>query len=283
MTAIGKTTLNVQLLSGPIGAVVHDADLKSVSSRVNIAELRQLVTRHHVVFLPKQDLGESEFELFAAEFGKLSVHPLHALIGKPQTVSVISDTPSRPPAGFDWHSDLSWLATPPRFGFLQALEIPPSGGDTMWASLPAAFANMSPAMQHLCEGLSAVHAIDANFANSVIRNHGAEVAARLEAAHPAVAHPLVRAHPDTGEAALWISPLYVDYIQDLTPAESTTLLSYFEALVSDPNISVRWHWAEGDIAIWDESVTVHRALIDHHPSSRRMRRCTTDGTVPLAF
>lgn len=275
--------LDVRLLSGSIGAVVENANLKGASLAATAVQLRRLVTAHQVVFLPGQHLEERDFTALAQQFGSLSVHPLRTVIGRPQTVSVIEDSPSRPPAGFPWHTDLSWLATPPRFGFLHALEIPPQGGDTMWASLTAAYTNLSPAIQQLCSGLRAVHGIDPSFRNSVVRNHGEEVAARLDAANPPIAHPLVRTHPDTGEPALWLSPLYVSYIQDLTPSESIMLLTHLEAVANDPNIAVRWHWTEGDIAIWDESVTVHRALIDHHPASRRMRRCTTEGSQPIGF
>ena len=90
-------------------------------------------------------------------------------------------------------------------------------------------------------------------------------------------------HPDTGEPSLFLSPLYLERIAGLHAGESAILLSHLESVIEDPNLAVRWHWTEGDIAIWDESCTVHRALVDHYPAFRRMRRCTTNGDKPIQY
>jgi len=89
-----------------------------------------------------------------------------------------------------------------------------------------------------------------------------------------VQHPLVRAHPDTGTPCLYLNPMYLERIVELGPDESAGLLSLLHEVTTDPNRSLRWRWSEGDVAIWDEACTLHRALVDHHPSTRRMRRCT---------
>jgi taurine dioxygenase len=193
---------------------------------------------------------------------------------------VIEDTPAHPPAEFPWHTDLSWLEVPPRFGILQALEVPPSGGDTLWASLPAAYEALSPALQALCSTLTGWHAVDASLRRTVVDRHGVELARRFEEAHPPVRHPLVRAHPETDVPCLFVCPMYLERIPELRPDESDVLLSHLHDVAVDPNRSLRWHWSEGDVAIWDESCTLHRALGDHHPSVRRMRRCTTGGERP---
>lgn len=276
-----RSQTDVQRLSGTIGACVTGIDLEEVSPQTQ-SELSELIARHHVVFIRNQHLSDSRFASFASAFGELSVHPLRSVLRRPQTVSVIEDTAERPPAGFPWHTDLSWLASPPRLGFLQALDIPACGGDTMWASMTAAHNSLSPSMQLICAELRAVHRIDPSFRATVLNNHGAEIADRLEAQHPEVSHPLVRQHPDTGMPSLYLSPLYLDRIEGLHPDESSMLLHYLNSLIENPSNSVRWRWAEGDLAIWDESTTVHRALTDHYPLHRRMRRCTTVGTRPQA-
>lgn len=271
--------LSVHRLSGALGAVVGGVDLSRPDAST-IAALRRLLTDHHVVVIPGQQLDEAAFIGLATGLGELAIHPVRSLIGRPQALSIIEDTADRPPAGFPWHTDLSWLDAPPRFGFLQALTIPPHGGDTMWASTVAAHRALSPVMQELCGRLRAVHRIDASFRRSVIDNHGPDVAQALVDAHPPITHPLVRAHPDTGEPALWLSPLYVDRIVDMAPAESALILTYLNRLFDDPGVSIRWRWSEGDVVIWDETCTVHRALTDHFPHHRRMRRCTTTGPAP---
>lgn len=275
--------LGVQRLSGALGAVVDTSAIGDITAVDVVSDLRRLVTDHHVVFLRGRACSEDAFVALAQRFGALSIHPLHELTGRRHTVSVIEDTAERPPAGFPWHTDLSWLTRPPRFGFLQALEIPPAGGDTLWVSLAALYESMSPTFRRLCTTLSAVHRVDATLLATVTANHGAATAAALQAAHPPVTHPLVRAHPDTGAPCLFLSPMYVSEIAGVTAAESALLLDHLDALVTGPERAVRWRWQEGDIAIWDEAATVHRALTDHHPHRRRMRRCTIEGEVPARW
>lgn len=271
--------LRAQRLSTAIGAVVEASALDDVGpGQDGPALLRQLVIDHHVVFIRGFGRDEGLFRELAASFGTASVHPLQRFTGREQQpVAVIEDTPAHPPAEFPWHTDLSWTEVPPRFGILQALEIPPSGGDTLWASLPAAYEALSPALQALCSSLTGWHAVDASLRRTVVARHGAELARRFEEAHPPVRHPLVRAHPDTGAPCLFVCPMYLERIAELHPDESAVLLSHLQDVTVDPDRTLRWHWTEGDVAIWDESCTLHRALGDHHPSVRRMRRCTTDG------
>jgi taurine dioxygenase len=268
--------LGAQRLSSAIGAVVDAGDLDR-AGRDGPSLLRRLVVDHHVVFIRGFGREEERFRELATSFGTLTVHPLQRFTGREQPIAVIEDTPAHPPAEFPWHTDLTWLEVPPRFGILQALETPPSGGDTMWASLPAAYEALSPALQGLCSTLTGRHGVDASLRRTVVDRHGAELARRFEEAHPSVRHPLVRAHPDTGAPCLFVCPMYLDRIPELHPSESDVLLSHLHDVATDPNRSLRWHWSEGDVAIWDESCTLHRALGDHHPSVRRMRRCTTDG------
>ncbi len=272
-----RSALRVRDLSGPIGSVIDGISVDDAITGRTFDTIRGLLTDRHVVFLPAQSTDEGAFEALASQFGSLTVHPLQQLLGRLQRTSIIADTPSHPPAGFPWHTDISWLREPPRFGFLQALDIPARGGDTMWCSLTGAYRSLSPSFQTLLGGLDAVHQIDPSFRDSVVRHHGGEVAGNLATLHPGIRHPLVRSHPDTGEATLFVSPLYTTHVVDVHPAESRLVLGHVDRLLDDPNLSVRWHWSEGDIAIWDESCTVHRALIDHHPLDRRMRRCTVGG------
>lgn len=266
-------------LTAAIGALIQAEDLPAGPDQA--ARLRELVVEHHVVFVTGFGADEASFTELARGFGTLSVHPLHRFTGREaQPVAQIVDSPDRPPAGFPWHTDLSWLECPPRFGILQALEIPEVGGDTLWISLPAAYEALSPALQELCSAVTGVHGIDATLRRTVVDHHGTELADRFAAGHPPVRHPLVRAHPDTGAPGLYICPMYLEHIAELHPDESAMLLSHLETVATDPNRAVRWHWSEGDLVIWDEACTLHRALADHHPSIRRMRRCTIDGDRP---
>jgi taurine dioxygenase len=260
---------------------VADVDLRNLSDPDTVGRLRAAVTDHHVVFVRDQHLSEEELRTFAADFGPLGVSPLHRLLGTGRTTSVIEDTAERPPAGFDWHTDLSWTAAPPALGFLTAVTIPPFGGDTMWASLAAAFESLPPGTKAACTRLRARHRTDRSLLESIERHHGPEVARLLRDAHPPVDHPLVRRHPISGRRLLALSPLYTEQVVGLERDTSAHLLATLERTLEDPHHQVRWRWAEGDVAIWDEASTCHRALTDHFPEHRVMRRCVVDGGRPI--
>lgn len=266
-------------LAGPIGVQIDGTDL-AAAGRPGRAQLRALVTQHHVVFITGFGLDEDTFVELGQEFGPRSAHPLDELLGRSRTVSVIADTAEQPPAAFPLHTDLSWLGCPPRFGFLQALDIPPYGGDTIWVSLQAAFEALSPPFRSFLARLDGRHTIDATLRRTVEANHGPATAARFEAGHAPVDHPLVRAHPDTGQPLLYVCPMYLDRILGLTADESDLILGHLNRIVNDPNIAVRWRWSTGDVAIWDESSTIHQALADHAGQLRQMRRYTIEGGRP---
>ncbi|MBV9953402.1 MAG: TauD/TfdA family dioxygenase [Acidimicrobiia bacterium] len=273
--------LDVERLTGSIGAVVHGIDLSARLADADIEHLRDLVVEHQVVFVRGQRLDEAQHRALAERFGELSVHPVARLTDSARAVSVIDDTPDHPPAGFDWHTDLSWTVEPPDLGFLSAVLIPPCGGDTLWASGRALYERLDPSQQRLCRALRVVHAPDRTLLDTVRRHHGEELVDRLLAEHPPVEHPLVRLHATTGRPALWLSPLYATKVVGLDDTDSRRLLDVLHRQIDDPEVQARWRWAEGDVAIWDETSTCHRALTDHAPQRRTMRRCATVGDRPV--
>jgi taurine dioxygenase len=241
-----------------------------------------LVAEHQVVFARDQHLDEEQQRRLANQFGALSVHPVGQLTGTGRPISVIDDTAERPPAGFGWHTDLSWTVEPPHLGFLSAVVIPPCGGDTLWASGRAIYERLDPGQQRIYRCLRVVHGPDAALLNTVRRHHGDDIVRRLMAAHPPIEQPLVRLHAETGQAALWLSPLYASRVVGLDEAEGRRVLHRLHRQIDDPEVQVRWRWAAGDVAIWDETSTCHRALTDHAPQRRTMRRCTTKGARPIS-
>jgi taurine dioxygenase len=233
---------------------------------------------HQVVFLRDQDLSDEQQLDVAARFGPVSVYPLTALRGASRRVSYIEDTEQSPPDADGWHTDVTWISDPPAAAFLSARVIPSTGGDTIWASLYRAYELLSPAMQRVCEGLAVRHWYGPAFEAAIGRTMGEETSAKLAAAFPPVVHPLVRVHPVTGRKALFLAGSFMHEIVDMHPQESGLLLGYLKTLVDDPNVQCRWRWRPNDLAIWDERCTNHRALSDHYPRHRVMRRCTVDAT-----
>jgi len=279
-TSIGG--LEAERLTGSIGAVLHGVDLSVPLPRRDVDLLRGLVAEHQVVFARDQHLNEEQHRDLATQFGALSIHPVSQLTGSGGGISVIDDTAERPPAGFDWHTDLSWTVAPPDLGFLFAVAIPPHGGDTLWASGRAIYERLDPARRCLYRSFRVVHVPDDTLLDTVRRHHGEDIVRRLIAAHPPIEQPLVRLHPLTGRPALWLSPLYAVKVVGLDDADSRRVLRFLHRRISDPEVQVRWRWAAGDVAIWDETSTCHRALTDHAPQRRTMRRCTTTGSRPIA-
>jgi alpha-ketoglutarate-dependent taurine dioxygenase len=274
--------LEVERLTGSIGAVLHGLDLSVPLPDRYVDLLRRSVAEHQVVFARGQHLDEEQHRNLASQFGALSIHPVGQLTGSGRAISVIDDTADRPPAGFDWHTDLSWTIEPPDLGFLSAVAIPAYGGDTLWASGRAIYERLDPARQRLCRSLRVVHVPDDTLLNTVRRHHGEDIVRLLIADHPPIEQPLVRLHPETVRPAMWLSPLYAARIVGLDDTDSRRVLRLLHRQINDPEVQVRWRWATGDVAIWDETSTCHRALTDHAPQRRTMRRCTTEGGRPIS-
>jgi taurine dioxygenase len=266
--------------SRDLGAVVTDVKLADLSHTA-FAQVRDALHERGVLFFPAQHLTTEEHVAFAERFGTVSPYPMTQMLGGTDQVSFIEDTAEKPPSADDWHTDVTWIAQPPAYAVLAAIDIPEYGGDTMWSSLFAAFDALSPTMQALCDGLRVRHFPGPGFHEKVAENAGLEIADRLVAAFPPVEHPLIRRHPVTGRRALFVTTAFMDQVVGMHRDESDALLDFLRAHAANPNFCVRWRWTPGDVAMWDEASTNHRALADHFPQYRRMRRCTVDGPVPV--
>jgi taurine dioxygenase len=258
-------------ITATIGVEVAGIDLGNPLTDAQVRLLRDAVATHHVVAVRDQLLSAKQLETLAGSFGELMRSPLQRLTNMP-AVSTIEDTRYRPPAGFAWHTDTSWAAELPSLGFLNAVTIPPFGGDTLWASTAAVYDLLSPQEQMRCDTLSAIHAPDASLLESVARHHGPAAAQRLRAEQRPREQPLVRTHRQTGRRSLFLSPLYVERIVGPAGANGK-LLARLHRMLDDPYVQMRWRWRAGDVLIWDETSTCHRALTDHHPQHRVVRRC----------
>jgi alpha-ketoglutarate-dependent taurine dioxygenase len=268
-------------LTASIGVELEGVDLGAGIEASVVDALRSAVAEHHVVFLRGQHLSAEQHETLARAFGPIQASPVQLAAGRhgvSAPVSTIEDTAARPPAGFPWHTDVSWTSDPPAFGFLSAVVIPEFGGDTIWASTGAIYDALTAEDQQRCAASTVVHAPDASLLASVERHHGRTVADRLRRQHPGIEHPLVQTHPLTGRRSLFLCPLYARRIIGPDGADGR-LLAQLHAMLDDPHVQVRWRWQAGDLVVWDETSTCHRALSDHYPQRRVMRRCVTARTT----
>jgi taurine dioxygenase len=277
---VSTSTLGVERVAGALGAVVTGVDLAGPLADATVDSIRDALHEHQVLFFHDQDLTDDQQLQFASRFGTVSPYSFTRMLGDTRRVSLIEDTADSPPDADGWHTDVSWVAEPPAYAVLNARVIPPTGGDTMWSSLFAAYDALSPTMQELCADLTVRHHSGPDFRERIARIFGPESADRVAAEFPPVEHPLVRAHPATGRRALWVSGRFMDQIVGMHRDESDALLGFLVRQIENPNFCIRWRWTVNDLAMWDEASTNHRALSDHYPQHRVMRRCTVDGGRP---
>ena len=272
--------MRIAQLNGALGAVIEGLSLETIDD-AGCKDLRDALLEHQVVFLRNQHLSEDGQRALAHRFGTPSVFPISAHFGGTEILGTIEDDVDKRPKADGWHTDITWVEEPPQVAILCGLVIPPYGGDTMWADLYGAWERLSPAMQAALEPLQVHHAQGEDFWRGVSQAMSPEQVAELRTVFPGADHPLVRTHPITGRKALFVAGGFMDSIVGMHPDESSMLLDWLRARIEDPNLQVRWHWTEGDVAIWDERCTNHRALSDHYPQHRVMRRCTVDGERPV--
>jgi taurine dioxygenase len=276
--------LDLRPVSGSLGAEVRGVDLRALGESTFV-EVRDALHRHEVIFFREAALDPDEHMALAARFGTVSIFPMARLLGATEPrFQVITDGPDSPPEADDWHTDVTWIATPPKYALLQAEVVPERGGDTLWASMTAAHDALSPTMQRMIAGLEVVHDNE-SFIAGMQRKLGVDertedLARRLREHYPPVRHPLVRTHPDTGRRVLYLGGGFMRRIEGLTDAESRALLDLLTRHVEDARFQCRWRWHPGDLAIWDERSTNHRSAADHFPQHRSIRRIEVDGDRP---
>jgi taurine dioxygenase len=268
------TLMETSPITGRLGAVVTGVDLETIDSQA-FASLQQALMEHQVLFLRDQQLSDDGHRRLAHRFGKPTVYPVMKYLGGTEFLHFIEDTAESPPEADGWHTDISWISDPPKVAILAALVIPASGGDTLWSDLYGAWDQLSPTMQSMLASLQVRHRAGNSFWEKVERGGGIDVS-ELREAFPGAVHPLVRDHPVTGRTLLNVSGYWMESVVGMYQGESDLLLNWLRQRVEDPNLQVRWRWREGDVAIWDERCTNHRALSDHYPQHRKMRRCTVD-------
>jgi len=268
-------------LTPAIGAVVVGADLTRPVPDAQQAVLRDALRDHLVLFLRGQDLTEDDQLRAATIFGPPVSASIDRSPGTPPLLFVtLEDTADDPPKADRWHTDVPFVDRPPDVAVLSMQCAPDVGGDTMWASLYEAYDRLSPPMQRLVDGLELD--LDLGTSRDVVRKmYGEEYYARVVEPATFFRHPLVRAHPETGRRALYLCGAFMKGIAGMHARESDALLGYLTSLLDDPNLSCRWRWATHDVAIWDERCTNHRALADHYPHYRRVRRCLAGEGVPV--
>ena len=267
MTVDQSTHLRSRRLTGRIGAEISEVDLADLDDRV-VAAIRLEVLAHRVVFFRRQNIGSAEHLAFASRLGPLTrAHPtLPVLDGERELFDLDSIAGA---SANHWHTDVTFVDRPPIFSVLRALIIPEVGGDTLWANTVTAYRDLPDDLRQLADRLVAVHSNGHDYGRvDVAGMRGKlrpEQLAHLQAFVSEVyetEHPVVRVHPETGEPALLLGG-FAQRLVGHSLSESVDLIRILQAYVTRPENIVRWHWQEGDVAIWDNRATQHYAIADY--------------------
>lgn len=236
------------------------------------------LVEHEVLIFRDQPISSADLMVFGRRFGELSVHPFAPREGEVPELIKFRNDETTPPFGTDvWHSDETFRAEPPMATVLCAKEVPAVGGDTMFASMTAAFEGLSDRMQRFVSGLEAIHDIrpfKALFGTSEADRRKLHA---YELQYPPQVHPVVRIHPVSGKKVLFVNPQFTVAIKDMDERESRALLDslFHQALI--PEYQLRLHWAPHTLAVWDNCSVQHYAVHDYYPQRRYMERVTIRG------
>jgi taurine dioxygenase len=262
-------------LSPTIGAVLGDIDLRGPFDDETVAELHRALLEWKVIFFRDQHLTSAEHRDFASMWGELEVHPF---LPQGETPEVVRFAKGVDEKGYEniWHSDVSWREVPSLGSVLRAVEVPPIGGDTLWCDMYAAYEGLPTDVRDRIEGLEAMH----DFSTSFGALMEPDALAEMQERYPAVAHPVVRTHPDTGRKLLYVNGIFTTHVVGMDTAESDALLELLFAQSKVPEYQCRFHWEAGSLAFWDNRSTQHYACSDYYPSVRVMERATIIGDRP---
>ncbi|WP_457334372.1 TauD/TfdA dioxygenase family protein [Rhizobacter sp. P5_C2] len=281
-TTATTTELDIAPQAGRIGAEVRGLRLSGALPAATFSAIKQALYRHKVLFFRgQQQLDDAGQQAFGRLFGELVDHPTVPSKDGTQILELDSNHGGR---ANSWHTDVTFEVAYPQVSILRAVTLPPYGGDTVWANTAAAYEELTPALKALAENLWALHGNDYDYAATRVTPdaHGAKryqevFTRRLIQAE----HPLVRVHPETGERTL-VSGHFIKNFIGYNTQDSDHLFAIFQNHITRLENTVRWRWAEGDVAIWDNRATQHYAINDYGDAHRVMRRITVSGDAPVA-
>lgn len=273
--------LALERLAPALGALVHDIDLATLPES-GIAAIRAALEEHQVLFFRNQSLTPVQQRDFAARFGELHIHPVYPGDQSVPEIMILEYDENLKAHQNNWHTDVTFIETPPFGSVLFADDVPPAGGDTIWASSYAAFEALSPTLQKFLIPLQAVHDFAKNFTPDRFRTYGVgNKLAETYEKHKPVTHPVVRTNQATGRRGLFVNRSFTSHIAELERRESDALLEFLYRHLETPEFQVRFRWAPGSVAFWDNRFSQHYALSDYFPHHRRVRRATILGDRPV--
>lgn len=272
--------IQVKAINGRIGAVIEGVKLSSSLDATVVQEINQALLKHKVIFFKHQShLDDIEQEAFAARLGTPLNHPT---VPVKQGSNHILELDSRGARADSWHTDITFLDAYPKASILRSIVAPEVGGNTVWANTTTAYHDLPEELKTLAESLRAIHSNNYDYAAKA--SVPAEVLAKYKdffnSTEYETEHPLVRVHPETAEKTLVLGHFFQKFV-GYSQADSRRLFDIFQNYVEKLENIVSWRWEAGDIAIWDNRATQHRAINDYGDQHRVVRRDTLEGDIPV--
>jgi len=274
-------SLQIQPIAGALGAEIAGVDLAADLDEGTVAAIRGAWLDHLVIFFRDQELLPERLLAFARRFGEVVEYPfINGIEGFPLINPVVKLEHERVNFGGLWHTDTAYLEHPPMGTMLVAREVPPYGGDTLFANMYLAYEALSPGMRRMLDGLVAVNS-SAKADVTKTREDRIRDGDRPDAQREYIAeHPIVRNHPETGRRALYVNGGHTVRFKDMSEAESAPLLQYRFAHQQRPEFTCRFRWEVGSLAFWDNRCAQHNPVNDYHGYRRVMHRVTLAGDRP---
>ena len=273
--------IEIRRFSSAIGAEIHGVDLTRPLDNAAWSAIHDAFHKHLVLFFRDQDLNPEQHVNFSRRFGELVPYPfVHGIDGHPELIEIVKMPDETRNFGAGWHTDMSFAEEAPLGAVLQAIEVPPTGGDTMFCNMYLAYETLSAGMKAYVEAARGVH--DSHDPRGHSQSYkGMSLQEKEGAEREITAHSMVRTHPVTGRKSLFISPDYCMEIDGAETSESRRILDHLERHATRDEFTCRFRWEPHSIAIWDNRCTMHKVLSDDleaqfagHGFKRVMRRAT---------
>ncbi len=272
--AMGSGTVSIDPLTPTVGAEISGVDLSGRLDHGTLDALYQALLDHLVIFFRDQEIAPSAQLAFAESFGAIDrPHPVYPHATGHPNVVLLQSGPDKKPDTNQWHTDLTFYENPPFASVLYAKEVPATGGDTLWASMIAAYEALPAEIKSLIEDLEAVHDLG-DFRNDYLAKGGVKALDEALAREGSAVHPVAPRHPVTGRRCLYVNQPFTRMIVGMDLRDGDRLLRYLLDHIDRPEFQVRFRWRPGSLAMWDNRVTQHYAVNDYYPQRRTMHRVT---------
>ena len=265
--------------SSCLGATISNIDLSQTISTNDKETIKKALAKYEVLFFRNQDIAPNKHKEFALIFGSLQSHPVYPTVKGFPEITILENDELRPSKIEEWHTDMTFKATPPLGSILIGKIIPKSGGDTLFASLSTAYNDLPNKLKSKLDKLTATHSFVYGFKESLEESYGTDKLQKAVKENPPVIHPVIRTHPETGKKLIYVNTLFTEKINEVNEQESKELLDFLCEHIKKEEYICRFKWEKDSIAFWDNRSVIHKPDNNYWPQLRRMERITIEDAL----